>query len=551
LIFILPGLGWIGVLKERVQDRLMLLFFIVFFSLVALWFGLGLLHLLGLAPSLNNLLFYLLVITNLGIFLTHDRQTLAYLIGEPRAFFRRMFYSFFIFGILFMGVIRFPVLEDYDDEIPGTAYGLIYEFKPYLAYNLPEKYFYFAHPPLVNMYSAAGLLLLDRLETMKFYYDSAKAAEKILASQPGEIHQFYLPSPNEDGTQKVEVKNINNRQFRVVITGPTETSFQEKVNRDDLTLLFSDRDRLHFYELGLELNVRIGTMFIAVLLFLSTLEMILKYTHREWLGVLGGALLVFAPGVYARAITVNHEVIALYAGLVLVYSFLLQDRWDRSNLPRMLLWMLPGVFAAFANQKIVLVLGAIWIYQVIRWLQKDQSRLIDGLRMLFFPGAIGFVLGELLFIGYGFFIERTTFVRYYLLGHFVDRVLHLRTIYSGYPNMVRLWFETGIEAPVIVIAALGGALLLRKWIQDGLYLLVALWGLVGAIAFSLVDWRMSKHMMQLVPAASVFAILLYEKADQSQRHWLLAGYVLALFFSIVLSTALLINFYDYLSTPVW
>jgi len=114
-----------------------------------------------------------------------------------------------------------------------------------------------------------------------------------------------------------------------------------------------------------------------------------------------------------------------------------------------------------------------------------------------------------------------------------------------------LWFDTGLEAPVIVITMLGGLLLLRKWIQDGQYLLIALWGLVGAIAFSLVDWRMSKHMLQLVPAASVFAIILYEKADQSQRHWLLAGYVLALFVSIVLTTALLINFSLYFPTPTW
>lgn len=62
---------------------------------------------------------------------------------------------------------------------------------------------------------------------------------------------------------------------------------------------------------------------------------------------------------------------------------------------------------------------------------------------------------------------------------------------------------------------------------------------------------MSKHMMQLVPAATVFAILLYEKAAQNQRHWLLAGYVLALLVGIVLITALLIDFYLYLPTPAW
>ena len=58
-------------------------------------------------------------------------------------------------------------------------------------------------------------------------------------------------------------------------------------------------------------------------------------------------------------------------------------------------------------------------------------------------------------------------------------------------------------------------------------------------------------MMQLVPAASVFAIILYEKANQNQRHWLLAGYVLALLVGIVLITALLIDFYLYFPTPAW
>ena len=33
LIFIVPGIGWIGILKEKVKDSAMILFLIVFFSL--------------------------------------------------------------------------------------------------------------------------------------------------------------------------------------------------------------------------------------------------------------------------------------------------------------------------------------------------------------------------------------------------------------------------------------------------------------------------------------------------------------------------------------
>ena len=502
LIFIVPGIGWIGILKKRVKNSVMLLFFIVCFSLIILMTGLVGHHTFSIESSSLTFLIYLCIITNLGIFLSRNSDTLQFFIGKKKEFLVLILCSFLIYGCMYYGAREIPPLVDLDLEIPGPAYGLIYELKPYLTTNMNE-YLNFSHPPLANFYCAYGILFLDKMEKFKFYYDSAKQAEKILKSKP-----------NEESTHEI-------------------------------TLSIFENDKKLFLQRNLLFEVRLANIFISVLIFASLFLLILRITNSKLLGIFAGSLYIFSPGIFVRSCSFNYVAVTNYGLFILVYCYIFFDN-NRISWSRNLIILLPGVFAAFANQKTLFIIGAIVLLNAIIYIKKKEEK--DMRNIIVNPSIIGYTLGMVLFWIYGLLIDSQSFIHTHIKTHIFNRIFHIGSMPVKYLSILRLWMEFLVEAPVFILAVLALVFVWKKYInrKEGIFIL---WFLVGAISFSIVDWRQTRHLMLLVPALIVLSMMAIAQVNK----WLKRGFILllvvALSYSLWFNIQLLNDFTFYKPTP--
>lgn len=541
LIFIAPGLGWIGILKNHVKQEVMIIFYIVCFSLIILMAGFILFFLLQITP--NPLLFvvYLFFVTNTGILYTRKAKTLSILYKRKSRFVILIVSSFLIYSILFLGMIKVPPLSDLDFEVPGTTYGLIHELKPYLAYNMPEKYFYFAHPPLANFISAYGVFFINKIDSFKFYYDSARAAEDILKSKPGDTLYFSLYMGGSE-PEDIQVQNAGRHKFII-----KKDNYEELISRDTITEYFFDFDRITFQERNLVADVRIANIFITVLIFASLYLFISQLSHSNLIGILAGLLYVLSPGIYVRACSMGHVATTNYALLIFAYHFIYSDEKRLFTLNRTLFLLLPGMFAVLANQKTLFLVGSVILCNIACFLhEKRKDRKIANIAIN--TSTVGYMAGLLIFYTYGLLIDKKQFILYHLRVHLFDRIFHLNQMYSNYPSIGRLWAEFQIEFPVFIIALAALVFIFKKLIskKEGIFIY---WFLVGAISFSIVDWKQTKHLMLLTPALIVMLTIGIIQLKRIPRRIILLSSICVLAYSIWFDIRLLNHFDLYVPTP--
>ena len=187
--------------------------------------------------------------------------------------------------------------------------------------------------------------------------------------------------------------------------------------------------------------------------------------------------------------------------------------------------LLAGAMAGWANQKLLPIAAAVVLWELVRRIgektgPEDSSGQTPAssatgrwLRRLFaFSIPIGFVVGTLTFWLYGLWVDAEIFYIEHIQHHLVGRVTHDDALgYGGYPSIPGLWLElwqhTGFLLLPLGIAALGvlctrkaarpsGDVAASGWRDTpGLW---AVWFVLTAVAFSLIDWRQTKHLMPLL-----------------------------------------------------
>jgi hypothetical protein len=158
-----------------------------------------------------------------------------------------------------------------------------------------------------------------------------------------------------------------------------------------------------------------------------------------------------------------------------------------------------------ANHKAVVAIGGMVLggvlYQGLKrqWRQAIHSALAS-------PVAWGFAAGTGVFWAYGLSVAPSAFIQDHLLHHIVDRVRHVDALHyvrpGVYPGVEDLWWRYVVDAGVALPAVGVGALVwlvLRGAGRSRPVLVLALWGVAVSAAFSWVDWRQTKHLIQLMP----------------------------------------------------
>ena len=124
---------------------------------------------------------------------------------------------------------------------------------------------------------------------------------------------------------------------------------------------------------------------------------------------------------------------------------------------------------------------------------------------------LGFISGSIIFWIYGFSVDPNIFITEHIRHHFWDRILHINALgYDHYPTIIELWrtFCKNSGYLFMFMSAISVSFLLcnmrRKGRDKSIF---PIWCIVGAIIFSIIDWRQTVHLSLIMPALLISVFL--------------------------------------------
>jgi hypothetical protein len=450
MLFVLPGAGWSwlgGSTSRRLGARLAK---ILLLSTTALLLLLAGCRVAGVVPTQTIAWTVTWLITNAGF---AARSRAAQRSTSRRALTRKelalgcaLFFGGY--GLYFCGATRVvPPMVDHDLEVQGTGYGLLTRFEPLLLTDRGTLY-YVAHPPLLHFYTGASFLYWGRLHELRFFDEASQRARE----GGGEARERF---------------------------GAGLSKIYERYD-----------DRPHLVE------TRTPSLFLASATVALLGLWIGRVSHRLWMGLLVAAAYATSPEVFVRSSYGGYFAIG---GLATLLMLLGAEQWRRARGPRAVVPILAvGAWAALADHKLVLIPAAIVVYVLVA--SRRPAAVLH-------PIAWGFAAGTLAFWGFGLFVAPVEFVRDHVFAHGLDRITHTNPLgYGGYPGPLGLWREFIVHTGYVLLPAALVLLVRDVFVSPGGHGVAArplrgmwlTWVAVSAAAFSLVDWRMTKHLMPLL-----------------------------------------------------
>ena len=520
IVFIVPGLPWAA---RAPADGVVMLFRVVLISLAA---ALAAWLILLPWPGLTNRVGFILLlalVTNIGLWLHAGRLANVAAPFRSRAGAGILLVAALFFAQTYLGAAHFvPALEDQDMETQGTAYGLMHEAAPTMVTNRDTTYF-FAHPLLLHFWIGESAFISDDLDRLRYHHDAARTLER----GPALLAQWEL----------------NFERFE-----------------SDPVLL----------------PTRTPNIFLSVFTIIAMSFLVLRLTGSG-VAAIGAALLYMTlPEIYVRSSYGGYLAITNFLLIVGAYFYLDAARLFPTRAgasPRKTVgpWGFTAAFlGGWADQKAVLLPMAAPVHAGLRILLDGKLSLKQGFAAMvarvwtsrdFINASMivfGFVAGWLLFVVYGLAIAPDDFIADHIKGHIAARLRNPTdalqaaiTQIDWYPSIAGLWLEfanhTGwLVSFLMVIAAAWTAPRIRD--AEGFFLI---WALIGAIGFSLVDWRQTKHLAHILPALVILVPLFWVRLGERLR--LAVGAVVAL--AILLNAWRIIgvmqDFTTLQPTPIW
>ena len=501
VLFLVPGVSLVALAMRNRRDMGFRLLWMVAGSLLVFVSVLLTLHAAGVRVAANNLWIGTWLVTDLLLVINASlRGPVLIPFRLTRASITAMAVFAVAYALFFAGASRIvPVLGDQDDELQRTAYGLMVRLKPSAMTGRNTEYL-FAHPPLAHVYAAEALTYYGLLEELEVF-DSQ--SERRLS--PRDAYARFASSPHL-------------------------------------------------------LETRTPSIFFSALTVALLAALVLSLTRSTWLGAASAMLYATFPEVFVRSSYAGYFAIAGFFGIL---TLLALERWiDVKDEEARWACVVTGAFCALADHKMVLLPIAIVVWS---WLRSAGQPMATRLSVLLHPVAIGFLAGTVAFWIYGLVISPADFWADHVRHHIVDRIVHNNARgfdMSRYPGIVSLWREfvrdTGYFLVPLGFAGLLQYVLSRRKrtaaghseregpMGAGAWLS---WGLLTAVAFSLVDWRQTKHLAPMaLPLTLGFALL-----TQSRRTRLVMGVVILLLLSrnLAVLRSLTIDFSAVTKVPEW
>jgi hypothetical protein len=531
IIFIIPGLGWLGALRIK-QDSAVEIFFKTLFvsSAIVLCVNVAT-SLIYRDVTFSNYLSFLILLTNAGLILFGHKLDLrdmikrAARVGKWAMPFLLCLAMLYIF--LYSQTARIPPLKDNTLTIQGTAYGLINRLKPYILKDDGMTTYDLAHPTLLHFYAADAILLNNHLNELKYYYDySLEAAKVKKGPEVGGVFPIYTSEKESFYVKVLEVENENlvlNKEWRNIYLPQAFPNYKlallddpslkikdtaggslivENRNKDRNIISRTMYEQLRlrqllkqeydkFYEKPHSMCTRtVNIFFVMATLFLMFLTMQRLNLFPPYLAFFLCVLYLSLPEVHVRSIAGSYTAISNFFLISIVY-FWLDNRRRRLS-------FFCGFFSGLTEHKLILGPLAILSSSLFTKGKKDITKSL----------IFGLLAGIALFWLYGlFFVDTGTFLRDHFQHHLINRILHISDLgYAHYPTFLEYWRRFAVNAgwQIFIVGLIGlSALLFSN--KDKRLNIFPHWFFLGAIIFSVVDWRDTKHLI-LIAMPIMFGI---------------------------------------------
>jgi hypothetical protein len=451
VVLAIPGIAWLGVFRGKALTPARLALAVTGVSCAAAAVGLA----IGSAfppPHALPFLVWTFAATNLGLALAGPWPRL-----DPSARWR------LLGGIAAAGFLAtalaaihlVPPLEDHDMEVRGTAYGLASDLKPYFTSNR-EVFLPMSHPVLFNVLVAQSLVVTGEIEAVRPSYDSSR---------------------------KAEAAALRGEPF------PWEAAWRADYDA------FLARPALA--------GTRAPSAFFAGLLLALLADVLLRVTGSAFAASAGALLYATVPETVVRSAYAGYFSETVFA--MLVATILLTE--DES--PGAASWVAAaGAFMALLDHKTVVLALAVsaWAGGTALLRRERPDRRAVAL-------VAGFGAGTLAWWAYGFWVSPRVFIDDHLRKHLVHRFLLNDVRFAAdhvnryAPSIPELWREFASHTGwlLVPVAAAGAVAALRRRADPALTVL-ALWCVAGAVAFSLTDWRQTKHLMNGLAPMVILAV---------------------------------------------
>ena len=512
VLFVAPGVALVGLMTGRNRSGWVPFLWVVVTSIGVFLAILVFAYLAGLPIGPSGAWTVTWIITNaaLAVSLATGRWIRWSEVFEPKYWLLGGLLAMTAYPLYFYAATRVaPGMEDHDYVVQGTGYGLLRELKPRLLTDREISY-EFAHPPLLHFCVAGSFLYFDQLDPLRVYQEALDRAEAGGRGEEVEpiVREFYhmggtwLVRRPDPGLQGATLHRITGQDGSDFVVDPPMPKLGDRIPVRDFELhMLYDTYRHAPHRLA----TRTPGLFLAAWAVAALGVWVARRTDYVWLAALVALAYATSPQVFVRSGTGGYFAISQLALLQVLFAVeqfmrrscgLLRDRTS---------WvycLVAGVFAALVNHKLMLLPAAVVVWELFR-LGKNFSRPAAA-KALLHPVVLGFGLGIVVFWAWGLSVDAQVFWDDHFKAHLLDRITHYNPFgYQGYPSVPGLWLELwqhtgylllplGIVSLIVLCCRDRGAGLRE---EPGLW---AVWAVMIFVAFSLIDWRQTKHVMPIL-----------------------------------------------------
>lgn len=449
-------------------------------------------------------------------------------------------FAFFYFGAT--SVV--PPLRDQDHEVHATGYGLVTRFEPFLLTDR-HTFHFFAHPPLLHLIVAGSFLYSGDFQDLRYYNLASARALAVVQGTPGSLPDGPV-ARERNGSLEYEAVGVEGMDYvlQPLGGGPRIRASAETIEVDLIARRYETYPHI--------LSTRSPNVFLAAATVTLLMVWGTRMTRRPVLGVLLAAVYATSPEVFVRSSYGGYFAIGAFVSVLILLAV--------EHAPRVLTraWIAPaflgGALAALSDHKLVLLPVAA---AFMAWTPLGGPLREPGRKGLLVATIAGFALGTAVFWTYGLVTAPAAFLQDHLGTHLIDRITHNNPLgYQGYPTLGGLWTEflshSGyLLVPIAILAVFvdlktspdaAGALASRRlWLA---------WIICLAVVFSVVDWRMTKHLAPMLLALHL-ALLPSRSAPRWRTGLALLAFGILLAFNVPAILQLKDDFAGFSITPAW
>ncbi len=320
--------------------------------------------------------------------------------------------------------------------------------------------------------------------------------------------------------------------------------------RKEILAAMRDHDIKRFFKTPrLTASVRIATLGIAAILACTFVLFLMERQLPMWVSALSTVTVFSLPEMFIRSSYAGFTSITLLELLLLTWLYLRRNKQCRAFSKAL---FFAATLLALTNHKALLVVPAFAFADLIvcgrhaSVLRTAKAWIIQLWRTGVVPGA---VFGTLLYWLYGLSINFRIFLDDHVFYDFIDRFT--RGFDATYPTLGQLWWQWLRNLSFVTLPI--GMIFLFVLLARGprRFVVLGFWFALGSVLASVVDWKQTKHLMQVFLPVVMAPALCWNMVGKPIQRILLLLWIITLLINAYIIYRLALDFSFLPPSKVW